>query len=121
MKIKESVSKRKRADYKTVHIGSALASSRRIFRHGGSYAVHIPMSFAKRIGCENILIEETSGGLFIHSATKLDTMENDPSFDKFIQAIYADALANPHKLHDMKEVWDEKTVAILKDVKPFDE
>jgi len=120
MKLKETIRAKKR-DKKSAAYLLGKPLPRKIFRHGGSYAVDLPMVFVKRNGSPEVLIEETGSGLFIHAKSPLDIMENDPLFSKFIQAIYHDAMTNPAKLHDMLEVWDDKTVAMLKDVTPYHE
>jgi virulence-associated protein VagC len=120
MKTKEATHSKKTAK-KDCACFLERALPRKIFRHGGSYAVDLPMVFVKRNGNPEVFIEEVGNGLFIHPSSQWDIMENDPLFSKFIQAIYHDAISNPSKLHDMKEVWDDKTVSMLKDVAPYNE
>ena len=50
--------------------------------------------------------------------TSQDALEADLTFALFINAIYLDALKNPHKLLDDKDVWDPEIVELLKDVDP---
>jgi len=48
--------------------------------------------------------------------TKLDTLESNPLFAQFINAIAEDALTHPEKLHDVKKVWDKEWKRLLKHI-----
>lgn len=93
-----------------------MGAIKKLFRHGGSYAVDIPMEFVKKTGVKEVTLEYTSKGLIIQPKNELDSMESDPLFAKFIQALAIDALENPQKLHDVKEVWDDEWNSLLKGV-----
>jgi len=94
---------------------------KKLFRHGGSYAVDIPMDFVKRTGCKEVILEKTVRGIRIRPKGELDAIEADPLFSGFIQALAVDAMKHPERLHDVKEVWDEEWDELLKDVEADEE
>jgi len=89
---------------------------RKLFKHGGSYALDIPMAFVKHAGTTAVIIETTPDGLTIHPKTALDTIEAEPQFADFIAALAIDAMKHPEKLHDVKEVWNSEWDELLKGV-----
>lgn len=89
---------------------------RRLFKHGGSYAVDIPMEFVRRTGTIEVILEKLPGRISIRPKTELDTIESEPFFSQFIQAIAADAMRHPEKLRGPKEVWDKEWNKLLKGV-----
>ena len=89
---------------------------KRLFKHGGSWAIDLPMEFAKEFKGMNVVIEETPQGILIKPKMELDTMEADPLFQRFVEAIALDAMKHPEKLHDAKDVWDDEWVDLLKGV-----
>jgi len=89
---------------------------KRLHRHGGSKAIDLPASFVKNLQTDYVTIEEKNGALIIRSMDELSSMESDPNFLHFIDCIYADALANPSKLVQLEEVWDEEWKNLLVDV-----
>lgn len=90
--------------------------TRKLFKHGGSYAVDIPMDFVKSAGTLEVIIEITPRRLNIRPKTKLDSIESDPLFAEFINALTVDAMKHPEKLYDAKKVWDKEWDALLKGV-----
>lgn len=90
--------------------------SRKLFKHGGSYAVDIPMDFVKRAGAKEVILESTPNQISIRPKTELDTIESEPLFSEFIHALAIDAMKHPERLRDAKEVWDEEWDELLKDV-----
>lgn len=94
---------------------------KKLFKHGGSYAVDIPMDFVKRAGVKEVIIEKTVRGIRIRPKGEFDTIEADPHFSDFIQALAIDAMKHPKKLHDVKEVWDKEWDGLLKDVEVDEE
>ena len=89
---------------------------RKLFKHGGSYAVDIPMDFVKNAGTTEVILEGTLKKLSIRPKTELDTIESDPLFAEFVSALAVDAMKHPEKLHAAKEVWDKEWDELLKGV-----
>ncbi len=89
---------------------------KKLFKHGGSWAIDLPMQFAKEFRDVSITIEETPQGLLIRPKTEFDAMEADPFFRQFVEAIALDAMKHPEKLHDAKDVWDDEWADLLKGV-----
>ena len=89
---------------------------KKLFKHGGSYAVDIPIEFIRQTGAKEVIIESTSKSIRIRPNTELDTIESDPLFSKFIHALAVDAMKHPERLHNVKEVWDQEWDELLKDV-----
>ena len=89
---------------------------RKLFKHGGSYAVDIPMDFVKSAGTIEVMLESTPRKLSIRPKTELDTIESEPLFTEFISALAVDAMKHPEKLHAVKEVWDKEWDELLKGV-----
>ena len=94
---------------------------KKIFKHGGSYAVDIPMDFVKRIGSNEVILEVTPKKLNIRPKTELDTIESEPLFAEFINALAVDAMKHPEKLRETKEIWDKEWDQLLKGVTADDE
>ena len=89
---------------------------RKLFKHGGSYAVDIPMDFVKNAGTMEVVLESTLKKLSIRPQTELDTMEADPLFAQFVNALAVDAMKHPEKLYAAKEVWDKEWDKLLEGV-----
>ena len=89
---------------------------RKLFKHGGSYALDIPMDFVKAAGTTEVILESTPKELSIRPKTELDNIESDPLFAKFINALAVDAMKHPEKLHEAKKVWDKEWDELLKGV-----
>ena len=96
-------------------------SIKKLFKHGGSYAVDIPMDFVKRTGVTEVILESTPKGIRIRPKTELDNIETEPLFGEFIQALAVDAMKHPQKLHDVKEVWGKEWDELLKGVEADEE
>lgn len=94
---------------------------KKLFKHGGSYAVDIPIDFIKQTGSREVILEIVGRKISIRPKTELDTIESDPLFSTFIQALAIDAMKHPEKLRQAKEVWDEEWDELLKDVKVSEE
>jgi virulence-associated protein VagC len=93
---------------------------KKLFKHGGSYAVDLPKEFVGS-GNTEIIIKYDKDRLIIVSKNTLENIESEPEFKMFVQALVADSLKNPHKLQDMNGVWDKEWDALLKDVDAEDE
>ena len=91
-------------------------TEKKLFKHGGSWAVDLPMPFAKGVSDMSVVIEASPQGILIKPKTELDTMEADPLFQQFVRAIAIDAMKNPDKLHDAQDVWDHEWTDLLKGV-----
>lgn len=89
---------------------------RKLFKHGGSYAVDLPVEFVKRITTMEVILESTATKISVRPKTELDTIESEPLFAEFINALIVDAMKHPEKLHSAKEVWDKEWDQLLKGV-----
>jgi hypothetical protein len=89
---------------------------KRLFRHGGSWAIDLRMQFAKEFKDMSVVIEETPQGILIKPKTELDAMEAEPLFQKFVEALAMDAMKHPEQLHDARDVWDDEWADLLKGV-----
>lgn len=94
---------------------------KKLFKHGGSYAVDIPIEFVRRTSNNEVILETTAKRISIRPKTELDNIESNSLFAEFIQALVADAMKHPEKLHEVKEVWDEEWDDLLKGVTVDDE
>lgn len=89
---------------------------KKLFKHGGSYAVDIPIDFIKQTKSHEVILEVVGQKINIRHKTELDTMESEPLFATFIQALAADAMKHPEKLRQAKEVWNKEWDGLLKGV-----
>lgn len=89
---------------------------RKLFKHGGSYAIDLPMDFIRSAGTTEVILESTPRGLSVHPKTELDNIESNPLFAEFINALAIDAMKHPEKLHEAKKVWDKEWDILLKGV-----
>ena len=94
---------------------------KKIFKHGGSYAIDLPMDFVKHAGSAEVIIETSPKKISIRPKTGLDTIESEPMFAEFINALAADAMKHPEKLREAKEVWDKEWDDLLNGVTSDDE
>ncbi len=69
--------------------------NKKLFKHGGSMALNLPVDIVKKLNPEKVLIEIQDNGIFIPFDLSCDTLEAHPLFQKFIEAISKNALANP--------------------------
>ncbi|NGX61724.1 MAG: hypothetical protein K940chlam9_01213 [Chlamydiae bacterium] len=94
---------------------------KKLFKHGGSQAIDLPMKeFVKKHAKKEVVIEVREDGLFIYLDT-LTTMESDPQFQQFIEALFQDAMEHPEQLKNLEEVWDEEWDELLEGVDVSDE
>lgn len=89
---------------------------KKLFKHGGSYAVDLPISFVRELDSKTVVVERKREKIVIAPMRELDTIENEPEFKAFVYALLHDAMRRPTKLRDIKEVWDEEWDELLKDV-----
>lgn len=86
---------------------------KKIFKHGGSLAVDLPKEFVKNIPGREVVIECSDDEIVIRGKDELDTLESDPLFSAFIQAIAVDALSHPQKLQDPADAWSPEVVKLF--------
>lgn len=89
---------------------------KKLFKHGGSYAVDLPISFVRELHPKTVVIERQQDRIVIAPKRELDTIEQEPEFKTFVAALLQDAMHRPAKLRDAKEVWDKEWDDLLKDV-----
>ncbi len=89
---------------------------KKLFKHGGSYAVDIPMDFVRHTGTKEVIIESAQDKISIRAQNNLDTIEADPLFHSFVEALIKDALKHPDKLRNVKEVWDKEWDKLLEGI-----
>jgi hypothetical protein len=89
---------------------------KKLFKHGGSYAVDLPISFIRKADVQMVVVENKGGDILIHPKTSLDTIESEPAFAHFIRALAEDALNHPDKLKTAHEVWDPEWDNLLRGV-----
>lgn len=94
---------------------------RKLFKHGGSYAVDIPMPFVKMGDTDEIIIESANDELILRHKTELDTIEAEPQFAHFVKTLATDALAHPEKLKGTNDVWGKEWDTLLEGVRDSDE
>lgn len=94
--------------------------------------ITVPVALRKKLHIkENSLVAVQSSGKGIlispvevmvssSNATRLDSMESDPLFAEFINAIGIDAMKHPEKLRDPADAWDPEVVDFLNKI-PDDE
>jgi virulence-associated protein VagC len=89
---------------------------KKLFKHGGSYAVDLPISFVRELDAKYVAIDRQGDKIVIAPARELDTIEQEPEFKTFVAALLHDAMRRPAKLREVKEVWDKEWDDLLKDV-----
>ncbi len=93
-----------------------MTTAKKLFRHGGSYAIDLPMSFVRHSPAKEVLVEEEGDKIVLHHVSDLDTIESEPEFALFVRALMADALKHPGRMKQAKEVWDKEWDRLLKGV-----
>lgn len=86
---------------------------RKLFRHGNSKAITLPKDFVDTVKGREVVIQTSPQGLVISTKSRLDTLESDPLFATFIQALAADAMKHPQKLRDPAEAWSPEVVKLF--------
>lgn len=84
-------------------------------------AVVVPSEFIDQFQSNEYQLEiglnsENQPAIIMTPLNELDALEADPAFALFINAIYQDAVKNPQKLLDDKDVWDDDIDQLLKNV-----
>lgn len=90
--------------------------NKKLFKHGGSYAIDLPVSFVRELGSKTVVVEHRKDGLLIAPQGDLDTIEGEPEFKAFAGALLHDVLRRPSKLRHAKEVWGKEWDELLKGV-----
>ena len=93
---------------------------KKLFKHGGSYAVDLPKEFVKSKGAQ-VIIKYDKDRVIVTSKSTLENIESEPEFKVFIKALLEDSLKNPQKLKDINQVWDKEWTKLLKEVDVEDE
>jgi len=93
---------------------------KKLFKHGGSFAIDLPKEFVRSKSTE-VIIKYDKDRLIVISKNKLENIESEPEFKTFIKALVEDSFRNPQKLKDMNQVWDKEWTKLLKDVDVEDE
>ena len=86
--------------------------TRKLFKHGGSQAINLPKEFVRDLSGDEVVAEVSRDKIIIRKKPALDTMESDPLFSTFIEAIANDAMKHPEKLHDLDEAWKDLDVLL---------
>ncbi len=103
--------------------------NKKLFKSGGSMAVVVPSELIRQFDSDEYRLEmglnsDNQPAIImtpVDEVNELDALEADPEFALFVNAIYQDAVKNPQKLLDDKDVWDAHIVELLKDVDPGDD
>ncbi|HVA65800.1 MAG TPA: hypothetical protein VNK24_02595 [Elusimicrobiota bacterium] len=88
-----------------------------LFKHGGSYAVDLPVLFVRELGSKTVTVVRENGKILIEAETAPETIENEPEFKVFAEALLRDALKHPAGLKNAEDVWDAEWGALLKDAR----
>ncbi len=103
-----------------------MKTTKKMFKHGGSLAVVVPSEFAQNVYSQEVTVEVVFNehnipSLIIKPVDELDTIEEDPVFALFIQAIYNHAMENPEVLKDGSSIWNEHVEKLLEGVEIDDD
>lgn len=95
--------------------------SKKLFRHGGSLALVIPSEFTRLLSSDEVALElkidnDNNATLVVEPTSELDSIENDPLFGTFIEAIYQDAMENPNKLKDLSDIFTDRVKELIEGV-----
>ncbi len=86
---------------------------KKLFKHGGSYAVDLPISFVRDLPSKTVMVEKDRDRIVIVPKGGLDTIEQEPEFKTFIDVLLHDAMKRPAKLRDAREVWGRQWDELL--------
>ncbi len=98
---------------------------KKLFKHGGSLAMVMPSEFIKRLKAHEVVVELSfingkTPKLTITPTDSFDTIENDPIFALFAEAILRDAMEHPQDLLKTEDIWNEKALRLLEGVETSD-
>ncbi len=94
---------------------------KKLFKHGGSYALDLPKEFVQDHGDKDVIIQYDNNQLVILFKDSLESLEAEPEFKTFVKALAEDSMKHPEKLKDMNKVWDKEWDQLLKGVSVEDE
>ena len=94
--------------------------TRKLFKHGHSKAITLPKAFVDTVKGREVVIRYSPEAVIISSKSRLDTLEAEPLFATFIQAIAAQAMRHPEKLRDPAEAWSPEVVKLF-NAMPYDD
>jgi virulence-associated protein VagC len=83
---------------------------KKLHKQGGSHAIVLPKEFTRSLETDEVMVFAGKSEVIIRpcpAEAESDTMESDPRFQLFIEALYQDALSHPEKLKDSSEAWRE--------------
>ena len=86
---------------------------RKLFKHGHSKAITLPKVFVDTVKGREVVIRYSPEAVIISSKSRLDTLEADPLFATFLQAIAAEAMQHSEKLRDPAEAWSPEVVKLF--------
>ncbi|MBI3296874.1 MAG: hypothetical protein HYZ75_01830 [Elusimicrobia bacterium] len=89
---------------------------KKLFKHGGSYAVDLPVSFVRDLDSKTVTLRPSKNGLLIVPRGEFDTIEDAPEFKAFAETLLHDALSKPSKLKSREQVWGKDWDELLKGV-----
>ena len=87
--------------------------TRKLFTHGHSQAITLPKEFVDTVKGREVVMVYSPAGVMISSKSRLDTLESEPLFATFIQAIAAEAMKHPEQLRDPAEAWSHEVVKLF--------
>ena len=94
---------------------------RKLFKHGHSKAITLPKAFVDTVKGKEVVMEYSPQGVIISSKSRLDTLESEPLFATFIQALATEAMRHPERLRDPAEAWSPEVVELFKAMPHDDE
>ena len=94
---------------------------RKLFKHGHSKAITLPKAFVDTVKGREVVIVYSPEGVLISSKSRLDTLESEPLFATFIQALATEAMKHPERLRDPAEAWSPEVVELFKAMPHDDE
>ena len=89
---------------------------KKLFKHGGSFAVDLPVGFVRELQSDYVVIEKEGDRIVISAKRELDSIEQEPEFRAFVSALLHEAMKRPAKLRGVEEVWDKEWDELLKGV-----
>lgn len=94
---------------------------KKLFKHGGSYALDLPKEFVQAKSGEEVIIQYDHYQLTVSFKDSLESIESEPEFKMFVKALVEDSMKHPEKLKDLHQVWDQEWDELLKDVSAEDD
>jgi hypothetical protein len=103
-----------------------MKTKKKMFKHGGSFAVVVPAEFSQNVDSNEVSIEvifdeNNMPSLIMKPINELDTIEEDPIFALFIQGLYEHAMENPKTLKDGSQILNDHVDKLLEGVEVDDD